>query len=371
MATIQYSLFLGNQPATQDQLDRFEDITVQQEVDMAWEARLQVPLQTDAQGNWTGESEAFLESFQRVRVEVQVGNADWVPLIDGPVASTESQMSGDPSQSILTLIVRDDSVYLHRDERVSNFGTQSITDIALSILTRPPQITQAEVDTVDAAPPGSVVQRGTEMQILRSLARCVGMHAYVLPGDQPGQSAGYFKKFTTRKNGLPDLILTGEERNVGSLRVTNSSTTPGTRRSSTLSLSDRGLVTAQSSFGDLELLGTDPPLENSSDAASRMMSPECVKLSDPDTATRAQMDQDSYSFSADGTVVSDCYTGVLLPYQLVSVGGANGRLSGDYLIKKVTHTLNRNFYGQSFSLMRNARSAGTGGGAGGPAGAIF
>ena len=157
MSSIEYKMFLGNKPATQDELDRFEDISVQQEVDMTWEARLQVPLCTDDKGNWTGESEKFLASFARVRVEVKVGDADFVPLIDGPVATTESDMSGEPGRSILTLVVRDDSVYLHRDEKVENFGKKSISDIAMSILKRPQQISKAEVESVDAPPPSSVV----------------------------------------------------------------------------------------------------------------------------------------------------------------------------------------------------------------------
>jgi len=207
------------------------------------------------------------------------------------------------------------------------------------------------------------VQRGTEMQILRALARCAGMHAYVLPGDTPGNSSGFFKKFTTKKDGLPDLVLTGEERNVGSLKITNSSTTPSTRRATVVNLTDGGLQKASSKTADLEILGTDPP-EKDANVASRMLSPDCLNLAGPDAATRAQMERDTYSFTAEGHVVSNCYTGVLSPYRVVTVLGGNGRQSGDYLLSKVTHTLNRNYYGQSFSLIRNAQSAGAGGGGG-------
>ena len=44
MGCCQYRMYLNGAAATTAQLARFEDITVEQEMDMAWEARLQVPL---------------------------------------------------------------------------------------------------------------------------------------------------------------------------------------------------------------------------------------------------------------------------------------------------------------------------------------
>jgi hypothetical protein len=294
-----------------------------------------------------------------------------VALIDGPIAGYESEMSGDPGRSVMTLQVRDDTAYLHRKAQVQNFGRRAISDVALELLTTPPSIREAEADVVGGPPPSSIVQRGTAMETLRELARCVEMHVYVLPGAQAGKSRGRFKRFPTRKDGLPDLVLTGKDRNVATLRVSNDATSPGAHRGATLQLTDRGLQEASSSMQDLTLLGTDMPLEGGVDPAQRLLSPECVRLAGADAAARAATNRTSYCFKAEGSVVSNCYPGVLSPYRLVTVCGLNGRLSGDYLLTKVTHTLNRNFYGQAFSLARNARSAGTGSGGGGPLEKIF
>ncbi|HEX9898503.1 MAG TPA: hypothetical protein VGC81_04725, partial [Candidatus Methylomirabilis sp.] len=77
-------------------------------------------------------------------------------------------------------------------------------------------------------------------------------------------------------------------------------------------------------------------------------------------AVAAEMEQAAYSFEASGSVQGDCYTGVLAPYRVVTVKGVNERLSGNYVLKQVTHTLTRSRYSQAFSLLRNARSAGGG-----------
>jgi hypothetical protein len=47
-----------------------------------------------------------------------------------------------------------------------------------------------------------------------------------------------------------------------------------------------------------------------------------------------------------------------MPYRVVTVRGVDGRQSGDYNVKQVTHSLGRSTYTQRFKLIRNARSAG-------------
>ena len=60
MPTIEYRLFFNNSPAKQEQLDLVEEITVEQDVDMAWEARLEIPICTDDTGKWSQEDEKIL-----------------------------------------------------------------------------------------------------------------------------------------------------------------------------------------------------------------------------------------------------------------------------------------------------------------------
>ncbi|MCG8356841.1 MAG: hypothetical protein MI920_14825, partial [Kiloniellales bacterium] len=110
MQEIGYRLFLNDGPASQEETDRVEQIVVEQEVDMAWEARLDIPIGADEQGLWSSEDEVFAQPFNRVRIEVQVAGAAFVPLIDGPVVGSDARMSGEPGQSMLTVRVQDDSV---------------------------------------------------------------------------------------------------------------------------------------------------------------------------------------------------------------------------------------------------------------------
>ena len=367
-----YRIYINNKPASREQLDQVEEITVEQAVDMAWEARLQVPICTDANGKWVGAETSFLVSFTRLRIEIKVGDAAFVPLIDGPIVSSESQMSSEPGQSVLSVMVQDDSVYLHRQDKINPYENKLDHEIAAELFRSIEQVTEQDIETTsppsDGLPP-FVMQRGTQMDLLRRLAQRQGMHAYVLPGAEPGQSIGAFKKFPTRSDGLPPLILLGPERNVATFTVTNDAQSPAAFEAYTLNITDKVVTKATSKFRDLELLGEAAGFDKEADTARRLL-PFCGKeVVEANQAVAAAMEKAAFSFAASGSVVGDCYTGVLAPYCVVTVKGVNERLSGDYVIKQVTHTLTRSHYAQAFSLLRNARS--TGGGLENLAGTIF
>jgi hypothetical protein len=367
MPDIQYRMFFNNKPATRDQLDGVEEITVEQEVDMAWEARIEIPICVDEKGKWRGEDEDFMKSFSRVRVEITIGDASFMPLIDGPIIGFDNNKSSKPGQSTITLSVHDDSVYLNREESVTCFENVLDHEIASQIFNDFEQIASTDIEntpTSGSALPPVVVQRGTAIQILRSLAKRQGMHAYVLPGNSPGQSIGVFKSFPTETDGLFPLILLGSGRNVETFNVTNNAQRPSTVMASTLSITDKAVSAKTSRFQDLELLGEEAALESESGTATRILPPFLGQSVDLDQAVAAEARNSSYAFEATGSVLEGCYTGVLQPYRVVTVKAGKTQYSGDYLITKVTHKLNRSNYSQSFSLKRNARSSLSDGGVG-------
>lgn len=374
MPDIQYRVFFDNDPATREQLDSIEEITVEQEVDMAWEARITIPMCVDEDGNWQGEDEDFMRSFARVRVEIRIGEEPFVPLIDGPIVGFDSQASSEPGRSSITLLVHDDSVYLNREETVSRFENLLDHEIASQIFQQFAEIASTDIEVTPAsgsALPPVEVQRGTAIQLLRSLAKRQGMHAYVLAGDSPGKSMGVFKSFPIETDGLPALMLLGSDRNIETFDVTNNAQSPSNVQASTLSVTDKVVTTRTSSFRDIELLGEEGEFETESEAATQLLPPNQGQSVDLDQAVAAEAEKSSYAYEATGSVLGFCYPGVLQPYLLVTVKAGNTPLSGDYLINTVTHILNRSNYSQSFSMKRNAKSATNGGGLADAAASIF
>lgn len=358
MPAINFKLFINNHEADQDRLDKIEEIVVEQEVDKVWEARINMPLCVDERGMWSDQDEEMIEAFTRVRVEVEVGQGS-SPLIDGPVVGYNNAKSAAPGESSVTVNVHDDSVYLNRQAQIERFNDKSDDQIARELFQKVDTIkTNVQVDPTP--PPAEelrsdLVQRGTAIQILRQLARCQGMHVYVLPGANAGESIGCFKSFSTTLSDLPAMILLGKDQNITSFNLSNNGQGATQAQAFSLNISDGGLVSGNSSFRNLEFLGPKTATEEENAATAVERTDRCQRVSAERQANICTA-RNAYTLQATGEVLENCYTGVLRPYEVVQVRAVNSREAGNYLIKKVTHTLTRSSYRQSFTLISNALS---------------
>jgi hypothetical protein len=359
MPAVQYRLFFNNQPAKREELDRFDEITVSQEMDMAWEAQFQIPLCTDDKGRWSGERENFLADFKRVRVEIKIGDAPFVALIDGPIVGRERQLNSEPGRSMLTLRSQDDSYYLNQTEENFRFERSRDDEIAAQLFDQFRQVIKdKKIDKTPAplrTPIPDVVQRGTAMQLLRFLAERQGFNAYVLPGQKPGQSVGYFKELPTKTDGLPPLILLGSDRNIFDFNPSHDAQRPSRFIAYTLGFTDQNITRSESDLSRVPRLGQSSTVRES-DTAVQILRPRHGDAVDLDRWVAAETLRASYAISATGNAIADCYAGVLSPYRLIAVRGANTSENGTYLISRVTHHLTRSLYSQDFTLRRNGQS---------------
>lgn len=354
MSNVSLRMYFGDRAATQSELDRIEEITVEQEMDMAWEARVRLLLCLDANGRWRHRQDEFAEPFSRVRIELKLGNAAFVPLIDGPVASFDTTMESQPGRSHVNLVVRDDSVLLNRDEETEVFEDRNDEDVAREVYGRFPQIASTRIEPTGAAQ-RVTVRRGTAIQFLRELARAHEYHAFVLPGDQRGRSIGCFLPDPDGPASLQPLVLMGADRNVADVQVREDSEGPQRTRGSTLRLRDQQVVSAQARTQDLTLMRELPALSDDQ-AALRQLPPEDNDREDPEVRTRAATRRASYAYRLSARLVPGCYPSVLAPYQKVSVQAGNTPYSGDYLLTKVTHQLTPSVYTQQLEAKSDSRA---------------
>src|SRR5262249_25281362 len=83
---------------------------------------------------------------------------------------------------------------------------------------------------------------------------------------------------------------------------------------------------------------------------------------DLDAATQAAVDLSSFAYSGTCEIDAERYNTVLSPHRVITISGAGGVLSGDYLISRVTHQIDEDSYKQKLTLRRNPRASGAGGG---------
>jgi hypothetical protein len=355
-------LFFDNAPADQERLERFGEIRVSQAIGMATEAELELPIGTDLDGAWSDFGDDFTEPFKRVRVEVRLGDGDFVALIDGPVVGSRFHLAAAPGDTRLILLVQDDSVLLNREEKVALFEDMASHEIAEALFDE--QGFESEVDSTAASGAAFtrvVVQRGTSMQLLRLLARRHGMFAYVRPGEKPGESVGVFRRPRLALGDFPELLLLGPDRNVDEFEMEFDALRPTSAAAAGVRIIDREFVSAEADAPDLAPLGDESAHDVVGTPGVTLLARTREEQADLDAATAAAADLSSWAYSARGAVDTDRYGGVLSPYNVVKVAGVGPVLSGDYLVSQVTHVISDAAYRQEFGLRRNARSAGDGG----------
>jgi hypothetical protein len=374
MGCARYKLFFNDIVATAKQLASFETITVHQEMDHFWSASLEVPLCLDAKGNWSGESESWFQPENRLRVEVSMQGKGFVPLIDGPIVTCHYDMHMEPGKSIAHVEVHDDGHLLHRDEKVKVYPTDTDDKIAQKIFCDNRDIIKST--KIDPIPPTNnlsssfTVLRGTSMGLLQKLAgrQDKTWHAFILPGPLPHTSIGCFQKDQTSDSGLPNMVLLGRGQNVLNVRPTGTSATVAVFRGAAISLSDGSTDNRTANLSDIQRLGTNPPPGT---PMQRMLPPGASRNVNVQNKVLSASKKAAYALHAEGEVMKDTYPAVLRPYQTVQLLGVNGKFSGQWLVRQVTHTLTRNSYGQTFELQRDAESAGTGAGSKAPAVKVF
>ena len=186
-----FRMFFDDTAATVEQLRQVEEITVEQEMEMAWEARIRLSLCLDDRGRWKAPPNTTLRPFSRIRIELRLGEGDFRPLIDGPIAAFDTELAATPGTSTASIVVRDDSVLMNREDGIEVFEDKSDTAIADEVFRRFATISDTRIGAAGAAHPATV-RRGTPIQFLRQLADANGYLAYVLPGETPGSSLGVF-----------------------------------------------------------------------------------------------------------------------------------------------------------------------------------
>jgi hypothetical protein len=363
MGAVEFKMFLDGASATIDQLDKIDEIVVDQAVDRAWEARVKIPVSVNNDGKWEGEQEAWMKAFTRIRVEINPGDGKFVPLIDGPVVGFDSARTALPSKSIVTVVVHDDSALLNREEKVEVQQNKTDSDLARQIFSDAQLTPDVDSTPQQPDPKGASVRRGTAMQYLRALARQNrDFHAYVLPGKTPSKSIGCFKKFATEADGLPDMILLGPDRNIEAFNVNNKAQSPTKVESATVGIAHDKVQKSTASYRDATLMGDQPPDSSDPNPATRLLPPGQSDRVDPGEATKGAAADSGFSLSATGSTVPFGYQAALSPYRVVLVKISDSPYSAKYLISQVTHTLTRSIYTQSFAMKGNAVTGGAAGG---------
>ena len=323
MSGAEYKLLFDGTAATKEQLERFETITVEQDADRPWQARLEVSVCLDDQGNWVGDDEPFMQILHRIRVELRLGEGDFQPLIDGPIVGFDSDRRSAPGQSVVTVIVHDDSALLNRDAsgRLVSRRAQGLRDrrSGSSATTRrspPPRSRTRRLRP--ASQPPEMRRQGTDMQFLRSLAQPQQLRLRRRPGGGAVEldrhlphDAGVHRRAAAARAARPRP----QHRDVR-------------RQAQRPRTEQRGRVDAEL---QRQADGHAPSRRSatSGSPARQQLPPGSGETVDLQHRVDSEAQRSSRAFEATGSVRQGCYAGILAPFHPVTVQLGTTPTSGD------------------------------------------
>jgi phage protein D len=256
------------------------------------------------------------------------------------------------------------------EEKVATWPNMADSDIVMRILGDYGFKVQADATaTVHQESNTTVVQRSSDIQFVRHLARRNGLEFYFETDESSGSVTAYFRAPQLNGTPQPDLAIQfGSDSNLVSFSAHLSGQRPLNVKSFQMDVSANSPSSVQVGDTSLTKLGDKDAnaliggplgsLVTPKDAAAQMLvlgSPTS-DTTEMKTLAQAVRDEAGWLITASGEINSDAYRSVLRPHRLVLVKGAGKPYSGKYYVTRVVHELkNDGSYKQKFEARRNAR----------------
>ena len=205
MADKAYRVAFGGEAVADDFYADIVSLTVDESTSEATTLRLRLAVRLQDNGSWTYLEDDRFSPFTEVTVSIGFlgggagsgpapGSAsNLVPVFAGYVTGVDASLGSAPGSSTLEILGLDTSVLLGLEEKMATFPNLSDSDIAQQVLGGYGVSVQADsTSTVHQENDTTVVQRGTDAQFVRQLARRNGFDFYFEPDPSTGEVVAHF-----------------------------------------------------------------------------------------------------------------------------------------------------------------------------------
>jgi hypothetical protein len=354
-----YTLQLGGHAADDHVYGALMSLEVEENADLPDAVSLSLTV-SRRDGDYEFPNEPRLAPFSSLSVVATPPGGTAQCIFDGCVLSHRLHVESEATGGTLTVWGQDSSWLMNLEEKVREFVDVTDAQVAEQIFGEY-GITPADENAQDDSPSHtedghSLMQRGSDIQFLRALARRTGKLCRVVCRDQPGQRFGIFARPR-----LPDPVATivlndPEQRNVESLDFSWDVTQPSRVLASQALFDD---ATPEGVTGDAEQSGLDPL--DARDLATFAGRPMTVLLAAPvddggelRLRSQALLRDAGWFVRSEGETSVDRLQRVLRVGDVVQVAGAGSLNSGRYLVWSVRHTIASDAHRMRFVLYRNA-----------------
>ena len=336
-------------------------LDVEEHADLPAAIELHLPVDNSSSGDLTYVSDDRFKPFSNLAVVATPTGGSAECIFDGYVLSHKLQLKKGTTDSSLQVWGQDASWLMNLEEKVKEWVDVTDADVANSIFGDygfSPSSDNTSDDSPTHTEDGhSLMQRGSDIQFLRNLARRNGKLCRVACTDTPGQRTGYFVK--PNVDGDAIVTLTLNDPNTWTMDSLDfcwdvSRATSVVARQALFNDSDPDGASGDSSDSGLSLLDA----RGLSDFSGKTMT---VILTAPvddaqELTLRAQslLQEGGWFVRCEGEVDVARLNAILRVGTVVQVNGAGALNSGKYFVWSVRHTITADAHKMKFVLVRNA-----------------
>jgi phage protein D len=373
-----FQILLNGQPVEDDFYTKVTTLEVEENLDLPGAFLMKLPVTTDGSGDLTMVNDARLQPFSTVAIVAKQENNPDECIFDGLVLSHKLHLETGAVSSTVDVWGQDASWLMNLEEKTKEWADVTDGNVANSIFSDygiTPAGENTDEDSASHTETGhTLMQRGTDIQFLRQLARRNGKICRVACTDTPGQRTGYFARPAV--DGDPAVTITlnpSTDATISALDVEWDVTRPSAVKARQALFNDSSEDGASGDTSDSGLAALDE--RKLADFAGK---PNTVMLTAPvDDAGELTMRAQSLLIEAgwfakcEGEADASRIKAVLRVGTVIQLDGAGSVSSGKYLVWSVRHSFTQDAHKMKFVMVRNAVGpAPTGGGGGGLPGGL-
>jgi phage protein D len=361
MGTSTYRFLLNGTPADDKLLNVMGPLEVEENADLPGAIQFSVPIDADGSGDLTFVNDARFQPFVNLAVVATPQGQSAQCIFDGFILSNKLHLQKGTTGSNLQVWGQDASWLMNLEEKTKEWVDVTDGDVANSIFGDygfTPDSGNTDDDSPTHTEDGhTLMQRGSDIQFLRILARRNGKLCRVACTDTPGQRTGYFSKPSVSGDPVVTFELNDPSAwNVDSLDLDWDVSRP------TEVLARQALFTDSDQNGagvDVTDSGLAPLSDRGlSSFAGKTMSVMLTTTVDDagELTLRAEslLREAGWFARCEGEADVSRLNAVLRAGTVVQINGAGALNSGNYFVWSVRHTLDTQAHKMKFVLVRNA-----------------
>lgn len=371
MAASSFQLLMDGTAADDAFYPGLASLEVEENIDLPGAIQLRLSVGNSEDGDLTFVNDSRLRPFTNLAVVVTPEGQSGQCIFDGYVLSHKLHLDRGTTASTLQVWGQDASWLMNLEEKVKEWVDVTDADVAGAIF-GDYGITPSSDNSTDDSPSHtesghSLMQRASDIQFLRSLARRNGKLCWIACAEQAGQRTGYFIKPNLDGEPVATISLNDPEApNVGALDFEWDVGRPSAVKARQALFNDSSPDGVSADTSDSGLTALDE--RGLADFAGREMS---VLLTAPvddggELTLRAQsvLREAGWFARCEGEVDLSSLNAVLRVGTLVMVNAAGSLNSGKYFVWSVRHSIGADTHKMRFVLVRNAVGPEPGGGGG-------